>query len=478
MKHSIKSNYIYNLIYQVVNLTIQVITLPYLTRVIGSNGIGIYSYTTAIVTIFTILGALGINMYGQRAIAQNMKNPEKYSQIFWELILIRILSFCLFIPLYLLTIFLLPKYTIYLLIQGIFYFGTMLDISWLFQGLEDFKIVSLRNTFIKILGIVCIFLFVKSEKDVVLYISIIATSTFLGNVLMWGQLKKNICAPQNHNLKILPHLKMVFYYAIPTLATSVYLLLDKAMIGLITNDDFQNGYYEQATQIINMLKTIFLSYNTIMVSRMTFLFSNKTKKEQEAQLISSCHFIALVSWPLMFGLISIVNEFVNLYYGIGNTEIINLLYIFSPIIIFVSISNLLETHIITPLNLRKKGNTAVIIGAISNFSINLCLIPFWGSKGAGIGSCIAEAIIMIMYIYYSKDLLSIKKLLIVSWKKIVSALTMFLVIQLMGLFIDNYIISIFIKILSGIFLYILMLIILKDEIILNLINKFKKNHES
>lgn len=82
---SIKKNYIYNTIYQVLSLITPLITAPYISRVLGSNGVGIYSYTNSIVTYFTLFAALGTASYGQREIAMHRDDPETSSKLFWEI---------------------------------------------------------------------------------------------------------------------------------------------------------------------------------------------------------------------------------------------------------------------------------------------------------------------------------------------------------------------------------------------------------
>ena len=81
-KKSITRNYIYNMVYQVLILILPFITTPYLSRVLGAEGIGIYSYTYAIVTYFILFGSLGIALYGQREIAYAQENKTLRKKIF------------------------------------------------------------------------------------------------------------------------------------------------------------------------------------------------------------------------------------------------------------------------------------------------------------------------------------------------------------------------------------------------------------
>ena len=68
-KNSITTNYIYNMIFQVLNLLLPFITTPYVSRVLKADNIGIYSYTYSIITTFVLVGSLGVATYGQKEIA-------------------------------------------------------------------------------------------------------------------------------------------------------------------------------------------------------------------------------------------------------------------------------------------------------------------------------------------------------------------------------------------------------------------------
>ncbi|MCR5482928.1 MAG: oligosaccharide flippase family protein [Bacilli bacterium] len=89
-KRSISANVLFNLIYQSLTVIMPLIITPYLSRVIGSEGIGINGYTLSIVTYFVLIGSLGTAMYGQKEIAKVEDDKEKYTYKFWEILIIRV----------------------------------------------------------------------------------------------------------------------------------------------------------------------------------------------------------------------------------------------------------------------------------------------------------------------------------------------------------------------------------------------------
>lgn len=299
-KVSMKKNYIYNVIYQISVIIIPLITTPYISRVLGANNIGIYSYTLSIVTFFSMFATLGVNTYGQLEIATYRDNKEKRNKVFLEIAIARVITTITVIISYLIFIFFQPKYKIIYLILTLNIFGGMVDISWYFQGLEMFKLTVIRNTLIKIVGTILIFVFVKNQNDLMKYCLILQGTYFIGNLSLWKYLKKEIKIISLEWINILNHWKRSITYFIPTVATSIYTVLDKSMIGWITNSEMQNGYYEQAHKIEQVLVTIVTSLGTVTMPRVAYLI--KEKKEDTAKDIinSAIEFVIFLSVPMMF----------------------------------------------------------------------------------------------------------------------------------------------------------------------------------
>ena len=168
-KQSVTKNYIYNLLYQILVLILPLITTPYISRVLGAENIGIYSYTISIATYFVLFGSLGIALYGQREIAYNQKNKKKYSVIFREIVILRIITMSISVLIFYFIFVNGNQYQIYYKILTLEIIGNCIDISWFFQGLEEFKKTVTRNIIIKLISVLCIFIFIKNQNDLYLY---------------------------------------------------------------------------------------------------------------------------------------------------------------------------------------------------------------------------------------------------------------------------------------------------------------------
>ena len=220
---------------------------------------------------------------------------------------------------------------------------------------------------------------------------------------MWSYLPKFLVKVDWKLLSVKRHYRQTFVYFIPTIATSIYTVLDKAMIGWITQNDFENGYYEQATKILNICKTLVFSINTVVSSRISFLFAKEAHVEIKQKLETTMNFILFLSIPITFGLIGVAKRFVPLFFGKGYDETIAILCFMSPLMIIIGISNCLGSLYFTPSGQRARSNKGIVTGAVVNLVLNLILIPFFASRGAVIASVVAESTITGIYLYMSRD---------------------------------------------------------------------------
>ena len=312
---SVRSNYFYNMTYQILNLILPLITTPYISRVLGASNIGIYSYTYSIVSTFVLIGSLGIGTYGQREIATVNDDKEDISKRFWEIQIVKTLAVLSALAVYLITIVPSGEYSLYFLIQIPYFIAAILDITWLYQGIDNFKNVAIRNIVIRLLSIILLFALVNTDEDLIIYILIFCISQILGNLTMWIKLPRLIKMTSINKLNLIKHIKPTFVYFIPTIAHQIYAVLDKTMLGLILNDNAENGYYEQAQKVINMATVAITSYTVVMRSRMSALFAMGDDNRIRHTLEDSLGFITFISFPMTFGLAAVAGNLVPWFFG-------------------------------------------------------------------------------------------------------------------------------------------------------------------
>ena len=221
---------IYNTVYQVLILILPLITAPYISRALGTTGVGIYSSTAAWLGYFVLAGGLGITLYGNREIAYHQKDKEVRSRIFYELLSLKMITVGVALVAYLVFVLLQNKWQSYFFLQGITLVAVAFDISWFFMGLEDFKVIVVRNTIIRVLLTIAIFIFVKTPNDLGLYILLLSLSTLIGNLTVWPFLKKEIVKIPFRSLNILQHLRGVIMLLLPQVSITIYTSLNKNLL--------------------------------------------------------------------------------------------------------------------------------------------------------------------------------------------------------------------------------------------------------
>jgi len=470
---SIKKNFIYTTVYQILVLIVPLVSTPYVSRVLGADGVGTYSYTSSVMTFFMMFAALGTQSYATREVAQNREDKKRISRIFWEIEVMVFLTtaFCLFV--WILFCFISAENRWYFFALTPMLIGIPLDISWLFNGYEYVKYVVLRNSICKIAGVVLLFLFVKEKNDLLLYFWINSLSILLGNLSMWTYLPRLIEKVDLHGMSVMKHLKETIVYFIPTIATSVYTLLDKTLIGLITKDSYENGFYEQATKIINIIKVfVFSALNSVVGVRTSYLFAQNKVEEIKGHISRSLDIILFLGYGAMFGLIGVVQNFVPVFFGDGYEPVISLLIYMAPMPVIIGISNCLGSQYYSPSGQRKLSAKFIMIGAVINLILNLFLIPNAGAVGATIASVIAEVLITIMYVRYCQGCITVCAIWMCSYKRIISGSIMLVSIYMLGQALGHgMLFELLLQVVVGVMIYFVILLIMKDRFLYDAMNK-------
>ncbi len=463
---SIKKNVILSTAYQLLTVITPFITAPYIARVLGADGVGIVSYTESIQTYFSMFAALGTVGYGTREIARVRNNVAARSKLFFEIELLTILTTTFCLLLWFVWIYANVNYRVYYLVWTMTILSVIFDISWLYMGMEQFQYIVYRNAFFRILGIVALFLFVKTHDDLAIYIAITAGSALLGNLSMWLYLPKMVVRVDWRHLRVWPHFKETLIYFIPTIATSIYTVLDKTLLGVFVGSAVENGYYEQTTKIIRISQSLtFAALNSVLQARMSLLFAEQKFAEIHERIKKSIDYILFMGFGVVFGLIGVADVFVPWFFGPGYDKVIPLLQLMSPIILIIGISNCLGSQYYTPAGLRKTSAKFIVIGSIVNLLLNLILIPYLWSYGAVISSLMAETTISILYLKFCGDYLNVRIIAEKGWKKLVSASIMLVVIYTIPKFTGPSMVTFIIQVPIGIMVYSFVLFVLKDSFV-------------
>ena len=471
-KRSVKKNYIYNLLYQMLAVVIPLLVTPYVARVLGVGPVGAFSYTTAVTGYFVLFGNLGIATYGQLRVAACRNDKKAVSKIFYELVILRFvlmgtasLLFLVFIQ-----VFSAEEYRTLYMVLLIQIASSAVDIAWLLQGFEEFGKIVVRNTVIKVLSVILIFSFVKKPEDLYIYALIMNGSTLLGNMSIWYFAPAFVEWVPLSELEPRRHLRPCIIYFIPTIATTLYLSLDKTMIRWFTTSSVENGYYEQAQKIEQMAATVVTSMSVVTMPRMAYLYSNESVDRLKDRLQQSIRFILMMSIPMCLGMIAVSDNLIPLYLGSGYDKSAVLLKFFSFLIIVVGLNNAVGKQVLMPVGRQKNYNVSVIIGAIVNVALNSLLIPRLYSVGAVIASVAAETTILLAFIHYSKDYIQLSWILKASVKYLIAGLVMLAAILAAGGALGRSWPVLILQVTAGMAIYVVLILLMRDKFALEMLD--------
>ena len=299
-------------------------------------------------------------------------------------------------------------------------------------------------------------------------------SLVLSSVILWGSVHKIVDRVPLKELKVFHHFKQTLIYFLPQIATQIYTVLDKTMIGMITHDEAENGYYEQAHKLIHVCQTVLTSLNSVMYPRMSYLFKNKKFDEMKFRVNRSLNFDQLIGIPMVIGLMCISYGFVDWYFGIGFEKVKLLLVLFAPILLIIAFSSCLCTQIMNPIGKRLQSAKILFVGAFVNLISNAILIPKLASVGATISSLIAELVITIIDFIYVRKYLSFKGVTKNTYQYLIAGLFMGGSVLLLLYNMNMSALSTFIEIVVGSIVYFGILLIFKNELVMEGIKIIKK----
>lgn len=472
MKRSIRKNYLYNLMYQLSAVLLSLITMPYVSRVLEVEGIGINSYTNANTQYFILIGSLGISIYATKKIATVREDIAKLRENFWGIFLLQFIGCILAYIVFLLTMVRNNDLSQFYFYQGFFIIASAVDISWYFLGKEDFKNASIRSLLVKVISVLLIFMFVRTKYDLWKYIFINSSTILIGQLVMWIYVDKTVLRIKElRRVKIIVHILPALTLFLPQVATQVYMVLDKTMTGILTNT-VEVGYYDQSQKIIRVLLAVVTSLGMVMLPRIANMHKNGQLDQSINYLRRAFRMICFLSIPISFGIIGVSNKFIPLFFGANYTSVIILTQISALMIIIIGVGNVFGTQYLLAIGKNKEYTYSVCVGAVVNLSLNLILIPKLAALGAVIATLIAETFIASIQCWYSRKILSIQWIK-ETYKYWIAGILMLIVVKLLGSGNSRSIVILTKQVLGGVITYFVILFIFRDSFLVETIKNFK-----
>ena len=401
---SVRSNFIWNTSYQVVRILTPLITTPYLTRVLGSDALGTYSYTYTIAMYFTYFCQLGLSQYGNREIAKARKDEQKLPRVFTSIFVMQA-SFGAIVSIFYaaFALFMSGNLRPLMAAWAIWVLAEAVDISWFFYGIEDFRKMTIRNLLVRLLVIVSIFIFIKCPDDLPVYCLLQALAFGLNSWILWVMLKGRVRFVRVTAKEVIAHIKPNLLLFAPVIAISCYTQLNKLFLGFFAGMS-EVAYYDNADKIVVIPLAVIQSLGTVMLPRMSNVVSAGDEGSASRYLSLSSWLSQAMAFGLMFGIAGVAQEFVPVFFGEGFERCATLMPLLSLIIPICAWSNVLGVQYLIPHERDREYLVSVVAGAIVNIGMCLLLIPSYGAFGAAVSTVVAEMTVSVAQSIFSRFL--------------------------------------------------------------------------
>lgn len=472
MNRKTLANYFYNLSYRVIALIVPLVITPYISRVLMPEGVGRYAVSAVIVNYFVLAGMLGILQYGNREVAYVRDDKKQLRKTFWEINILRFITMgcsliaftvyvCIFVDRVLFKLYFIQIFTL---------IASFFDISWLFTGVENFKATAIKNACVKLSGVFAVFLLVKSPEDIWVYAAILSGSTCFGQIIMWSGIFKRIPFILPEFKEIKKHFKATIRLWVPTIAISIYTSLDKIMLGTLTSEA-QVGFYENSQKMVIVVTTITTTLANVMLPKMSNYYKTGRMDEYKASIYKCFTTVSFIAFPMAFGIMSVSNMFVPIFFGTGYEVVAGLLKISALLVITLSWSSIFGTQVLVSCGCEKQYTIAVSVGAVINVFLNILFIKKLQAFGAISASVIAEytgMFIMAVYVI-RKFKLNLKELLRSIPKYVLGAIIMIVVSSIINPYTGTGLRGLFFQVFSSILIYLICMTLFHEETMFRII---------
>lgn len=427
--NKLKFNFIYATAYKMLELLLPLITSPLLSRRLGAEALGAYTYTYSIVSLFVMYAELGSYRYGMREIAkvQNELNARNrvYSDIFWTHAANALVALVLYL---ILAVSIGGKYKNLMLLQSLCIVSNMIDNSFLYVGMEDMKAITYRDSVVKFGTFILIILLIKSPSDLILYVLIMNICGIVCKVIALLYAKKyvHLIVPVLSNC--INHFKHMLVLMIPVIAAGIYQSMDKIMIGsLYEKEDV--GYYDCASKAL-ISKSVITIFGTVLCPHITNLYAEGKNEEAERTFKKSFSLSMIMSYAFMFGISAVAKEFAPLFWGEDFAVCTPMMIGLSVSLPLWTIGESIRNQFLLPNGRDHEYMWSFLVGVVVNAAFNFALIPQYGAMGAICATIAAEFAMSAVQIYFVRKEVKIIKNLTQTFPYFIASLFMYICIRM------------------------------------------------
>ena len=457
-KSSYKKNILYNAVYRCVVIITPFITSPYLSRVLGAEKLGIYSYANAFATYFVIFSLLGVSDYGNRTIAQVKGDRGRLSDSFWQIYYLQFFLSIILTAAYAISVFSSAKYFTVQMVFGIYVLSSLFEVNWFAFGMEEFRLTSIRSIVTRLGIVICIFLFVKKPEDVWIYALITQVGNVVSQLVVLPLVFRYTDFRKPDFKAIVKHIKPNLILFLPVIASSVYQQLSKIILNAWSTDA-EVGFFQNAENIVTLPTFLTTAIITVMLPYASNLVANGEADENKQLLYKMLKYTSILNIAMTFGMFAISSDFIPWYLGKDFARSATLTAIMSPIIFVGGFSNIIRYQHIIPNEMDKANLISMFSGAIADVLFNLALIPKLGAAGAAVSTVLAYIVTLSIQIFYSKKDVDFKLVIKSFLPAVIFGIVMAGIVKVISNINVRPLILVLTELIAGVVIYLLLTVI-------------------
>lgn len=472
---SIKKNFFYNIVLSVTQVLFPLITFSYVARVIEPVGIGTVSFVESICRYAMLIAALGIPVYGVREVAKLKGNNVELSKLCSELLIIHFVATFIVSVIYVITVFSSEKLNSnleYYLLGLLMVFSNIFIMEWYFQGVGDFKFITIRTLIVRIITTISVFFLVTNKNEGFNFFLLTVLTNIINGIINFWHAQKSL--KLNYLVgwyRLKKHFKPLFFIFSTTISISIYVLLDTIMLGFLA-DDKAVGYYSMALKISKVPMIFVGALGLVLIPQLSLSFHQNDIERFKLLISKSINFVITFSFPIIFFILGISDELIRTFAGEQFIGAAMTLKILSIVVLLIGLSNIFGLQILTPMSKDKYLTFSVLLGTVVSISLNFILIPFYQEIGAAITNIIAELVVTGTTLYFASKFIKIEFDYSFILKSLFYSIPIFFFSMGWSYLTTNYIlILINTTVTAALYFILVQLYIIKNQIIIELKNK-------
>ena len=481
MNKSIKVNAILNAIRQCIAILYGMFTIPYVSRILGSDGYGKINFSMSLVNYFILFAGLGISTYAVREGARLRDDYKALQRFINEIFSINIISSILSLAiLFLLCINVkkLDSFGDIILILAIQIIFITLGTDWINVIFEDYLYTPIRIIIVYFVSFFILVAFVKRSEDYLMYAVVVASNKIISNIINMFYIRRRYVRPKitihtHFKTHIIP-LLVLFFNA---LTISIYVDSDKTMLSIFISDSI-TGIYSVAVNIYVVIKTLVNAMTGVALPRLSKYLGENDTKSYNTMLSKMFHALLMIVLPCSIGLFFLSEKIILILSGNGFISGATSLKILAISLIFGTLSYCVVYAVLIPHKMEGKCFVASITSAVVNVILNFILIPIFSLNGAAVTTLISEIVVVAMNFFFAKKIVNISFL----FDGLKSLIFSNIVVVLICLLVDYYIANVYwcigVSLVLCFIVYFLLLFLFKDKvaypIMHNILRKYKK----